>query len=493
MGEHAITVVEPAKPPAESRTPTPVQVNASVLIAAILCAAFNLRPAAVALGAELGAVRVSLHLSGPAASFMTTLPLLCFALVGLASPWVARRFGLHRTLLASLFIMTAGQAARALTDSGLVFVLASVGALGGVAAANVLLPTLVKHHFPHRLGLLNAAYGVSLTIGVAAAGVVTAPVAALFTVDQGWRFGLGIWGLTAGLAVIPWLIVHRAIAKDADSSIKGGGRQGPAAGVRQLLRTRLGWIMAVFLGLQSIHAYAIFGWLPSVFVSAGLSAFDAGLLLGLTTIVGIPLAFLFPALAARRRRPVGLMIVTGSGMIAGYLGLLLVPETLPWLWAVLLSLSTVNFPVITTLIALRCRTTHGVSILSGFAQGAGYLLAAPGPFMVGVLHDVSGGWEAPLIFLILLVLPMTVMAVIATAPRTIEDELDRCLQCEGKLETGKDAGFGDGRIFARRSSRRRQLDEPRTTWASHNQLFCQIAGEKRAPTSRDESSSDDSH
>src|SRR5260221_14675526 len=33
--------------------------------------------------------------------------------------------------------------------------------------------------------------------------------------------------------------------------------------------------------------------------------------------------------------------------------------------------------------------------LSGFAQGAGYLIAAAGPLAVGFLHAATGGWRGP--------------------------------------------------------------------------------------------------
>ena len=31
------------------------------------------------------------------------------------------------------------------------------------------------------------------------------------------------------------------------------------------------------------------------------------------------------------------------------------------------------------------------------AQGFGYLLAGTGPFLFGLLHDVSGGWTIPFV------------------------------------------------------------------------------------------------
>jgi CP family cyanate transporter-like MFS transporter len=34
--------------------------------------------------------------------------------------------------------------------------------------------------------------------------------------------------------------------------------------------------------------------------------------------------------------------------------------------------------------------------LSGFAQGAGYLVASIGPLFVGLLHSATGGWAIPI-------------------------------------------------------------------------------------------------
>ena len=31
------------------------------------------------------------------------------------------------------------------------------------------------------------------------------------------------------------------------------------------------------------------------------------------------------------------------------------------------------------------------------AQGIGYMIAAPGPLVAGLLHSMSGGWELPVI------------------------------------------------------------------------------------------------
>nr|BFF21301.1 hypothetical protein GCM10025730_48220 [Promicromonospora thailandica] len=67
----------------------------------------------------------------------------------------------------------------------------------------------------------------------------------------------------------------------------------------------------------------------------------------------------------------------------------------------------------------------GTVSLSGFAQGVAYALGALGPLLVGLLHDVTGGWTSPLLFLVAVALVATVPAITLARPAFVEDELDR--------------------------------------------------------------------
>ena len=188
-------------------------------------------------------------------------------------------------------------------------------------------------------------------------------------------------------------------------------------------RTRLGWWMAVFFGLQSMQAYSVFGWFAQIYRDAGFSATTAGLLLGVITAVSIPLSFWLPSLTARLDNPSRLIIALVLLYPIGYLGLAFAPVAGAWLWAVVIGTATAVFPVALTLIGLRSRTSAGTAALSGFSQGVGYLIAATGPLTVGVLHDLSGGWKAPLIALTLLSLPQLVAGVHVSRRRHIEDAI----------------------------------------------------------------------
>ena len=69
----------------------------------------------------------------------------------------------------------------------------------------------------------------------------------------------------------------------------------------RITRSRTAWALACFFGLQATAAYITMGWMPQIFRDAGVSAGTAGLLLAVTMVMGVPLAFVIPRLATRLR------------------------------------------------------------------------------------------------------------------------------------------------------------------------------------------------
>ena len=374
--------------------------------------AFNLRPAAVSVGPVLPELRTALGMSPTVAGVLTTLPVLAFASFGAAAPALARRGGVHRVTLAALAAVVTGLGLRATVDSTWLFLALSLLGLAGMATANVLLPSLVKLHFPHRVGLLTSLYTTSLAVGLTLGSALTVPVSEQL---GSWRWGLGVWALTALVAAVPWLglLRHDRAPEEQPHTVT----------LAQVARTRLGWAMAVLFGLQSLQAYSIFGWLPQVYRDAGFSASTAGLLLGVVTGMSIPLSFVLPSVAARMHHQGLLLVALTACYPGGYLGLVLAPVAGAWAWAVLVGVGASVFPVVLTLIGLRSRTSGGTAALSGFTQSVGYLIAALGPFGVGVLYDVTGSWTPPLVVLSVLAVPQIVLGVVASRPRFVEDEL----------------------------------------------------------------------
>ncbi|MDO9495317.1 MAG: MFS transporter [Nocardioides sp.] len=386
------------------------------MLVGIVVLAFNLRPAAVSVGPVLAEIRGGLDMTGTEAGALTALPVIAFAVFGALAPRIAALVGTHRLTLLALAGVVVGLYGRSRVDSVVPFLTLSLLALAGMATANVLLPSLVKAHFPHRIGLLIALYSTALAIGLTAASVATVPIS---NAVGDWRDGLAAWAFTAAIAALPWLGLVRHDRPHPDPDRAG---HAPIR-LRAVARTRIGVLMALFFGLQSLQAYAIFGWFAAIFRDSGFSPTQAGALLGVVTGVTIPLSFLVPSLAARMHDQRPLVWAVVGCYPVGYAGMILAPADAAVLWAVLLGIGTCTFPLILTQINLRARTPAGTAALSGFTQSSGYLLAALGPFGFGLLHDLSGGWNLPLLALAVLTVPLLLVGLAVSRPAYLEDQL----------------------------------------------------------------------
>ncbi|MDG4778572.1 MFS transporter [Micromonospora sp. WMMD961] len=402
--------------PGAVRRTHPATGGALVLVGMLLVAV-NLRAVVTSLGALLDEVRDGLGLSGATAGLVTTLPTIAFAGLGALTPWLVRRVAPARVLVVAMLALAVGQVLRVVTDSTWVFVLTSALALSGIAVANILLPMLVKQHFPHRTGLVTGAYTMALTVGTTLAAATAVPIAHAF---GSWRAGLGIWAAMAAVAVLPWVPLALRTRTGVRRATPTAVATAPAR-IRPA-RTRLGWAMAAYFGAQSLSGYAIMGWLAQLFRDAGYQPESAGLLLAGVTALGVPIALLMPTLAGRlgSLRPLVLGLTTASAL--AYLGLALAPRGAALLWVALLAIGQGAFPMILTAIGLRARTAEGTVALSAFAQSTGYVIAALGPLMVGILYEATGGWTAPIGFLLGALAVQTTAGMAIARPRYVEDE-----------------------------------------------------------------------
>lgn len=377
--------------------------------------AMNLRPAAAAIGPLIHRIRADTGLSATGAGLLVALPVLCFGGLAPVAPIVARRVGTQRTLAGSLVLLTAGLVLRLVPGFGFLFV-GTVMAGAAIALGNVLLPVLVRRNFPGRTGLMTGLYSTAL-IGMAAlAAALAVPIAN--ALGGGWRPGLAIWAVPAVVALGVWLF---ALRRPAAEGGVGGER---IAGAGPLLHDRIAWALTLFFAIQSAGFYATLAWLPSIFKSHGASEAQAGVLLGVSLVVGVGTALTVPALAARARDQRALVVTFASCAALGWVGILLAPMSAPYLWTVLLGLGqNALFPLALTLIVLRGGTVTSTAGLSTLVQTVGYLLAAFVPLGIGALHDGTGSWTVPVIVLLALLLPQTLTGVVAgkrgrVAPRS---------------------------------------------------------------------------
>ncbi len=202
------------------------------MVAGIVLAALNLRPAITSLGALLEEVRDDLGMSGGAAGLLTSVPPLCFAVFGVTAPRLARRFRPAAVVCAGMVAIATGLAVRPYIGGTAGFLAMSALALMGIAVSNVLMPVIVKRWFPDRVGSMTGLYSMALALGTSAAAAATVPMTDALGGD--WRSGLVVWAGLAAAAVLPWVLLARARgagpgAGDREPAASGAVRTGDRA------------------------------------------------------------------------------------------------------------------------------------------------------------------------------------------------------------------------------------------------------------------------
>jgi MFS transporter, CP family, cyanate transporter len=347
-------------------------------------AGLNLRIAVASVPPVIDEIEQELGLSSAASGLLTSLPVLCFGVVATAAPWLTRRLGAERTLLAALVPVTIGVALRVDASVAALFA-GTIVAGAGIAVANVVVPAVVKARFEAWTGALTGVYVAALGAGASVAAGLTAPLTN--ALDGQWNVALALWAVPAGLAFV--VLAPGALGVGASFGNEPGS-------TRALLRDRLAWQVTLFFGTQSLLFYAGLAWLPSILRDDGYSAEAAGTALALYALIGIPPSLVVPVLATRLRDQRPLVVVATAFEVAAILGLLLAPDV-AFLWVACFAVGQgAAFSLALTLMVLRAADADRAASLSALAQSVGYTIAAAGPFLLGALHDATDGWGAPL-------------------------------------------------------------------------------------------------
>ncbi|QTD43344.1 MFS transporter [Sporosarcina sp. Te-1] len=365
-----------------------------LLIIGIIFIAATLRAPLTSVGPIIAPLRDDLGIPNSVAGFVTTIPLLAFALISPLVPKVSSRFGMEVTLFLSLCLLTAGIVLR---SAGSITLLFTGTFLIGVAISfgNVLLPAILKLSFPLHIGLMTGIYSVSMNISATFASGLSVPI--LEKTAYGWQGALGIWAILTGLAILIWLPQLKR-GKDNKSSIPSSSAKRPAS----LWRSPIAWGVTLFMGLQSLLFYTTSAWLPEVLKSQGLDAGQAGWMLSLLQIAQLPMTFIIPIVAGKLKDQRLIVAIVVLLYLIGYGGILLDGSSLVPLWMIITGIAGgASFGLAMMFFTLRTHTPMEAAELSGMAQSVGYLLAAIGPVLFGTLHDLTNSWTASLIVLLI--------------------------------------------------------------------------------------------
>jgi CP family cyanate transporter-like MFS transporter len=366
------------------------------LIIAIVLAAANLRATLTGVGTLLPMISHDTGLSSVGAGLLNTLPLLTFAVT---SPFVgraSRKLGSTRLLVLAFGVLIVGTAIRSLPTLACLFA-GTVVLSAAIACGNVLLPAIIRHSVPTaRIGAMSSLYVTVMSLIAAVSSGISVPLARVL--PGGWRSALA-WGVVLVLvALAVWIPRLRGSAPASTPATAHSATP---------WRSWLAWQVSFFMGLQSLAFYTSIAWLPSILIGHGASATDAGWLLFFYQMVALVSAIAVPFLSRGSQDQRWLAAASSLLVATGFLALLTVPGV-PALACTLLGLGAGAAVVLAlTFQSHRADDSHQAASLAGMAQSIGYLVAATGPLLLGILHDRLDDWTLPLIVLIVFSLAMS--------------------------------------------------------------------------------------
>lgn len=362
------------------------------LAALIFLVALNLRPALTSLGPLLPQIGPDLQINAGVQGLLGSVPLLTFAVVSPLVHFLSRRIGMERAILAAMLLLAGGMAIRSFAGvAGLWVGTIVIGT--AIAIGNVLVPALTKRDYSAHISRATGVYAACISIGAAIAAAVAVPLSSII----GWRGALSVWAIPALIAALLWLPRTRGFDPgEAPVTTR------PLAVPVSVWRQPVAWLVTLFMGIQSTTFYVMVTWLPTIEVTAGATGTRAGLQLFIYQFTGFLGSLLVPRIMRRADSQLTAAVTSSGSVLVGVTGILLAPQ---WssLWVVFLGLGGGGALVVSlAMISLRGRTADETTQLSGMAQSMGYLLAAVGPVLAGVLTEVTGQWRAALMALILL-------------------------------------------------------------------------------------------
>jgi len=345
-------------------------------LAALFLIAVGMRSQLSGLPPLLPQVEADFGMSHAWGGLLLSLSFVTMGIGALAASLTRRSVGSVRGITFTTAVIVVSGVARAAAPSA-----AAVTAIGiplGLATGlqTALLPVVTKERFGQ---LATSVYVIGISVGSGLALATAAPIAAA---TGGWRPAVLTFALITVVLAIPWLFLDRGPRTRTDGS---------AASLR--LRSSAALPIAVF-SLQSALFFGLSTWLPSAYIERGWTATDAGLL-GSGLLVSSVIGSAAIAPLARSRASTGQwLIVAALIAVVASVGLVVVPDA-GWTWTALAGASTGALLVISLKLPLDLLDdARDVAALSGFMLAFGYWTGGAAPFVLGVLRDTSGSFDA---------------------------------------------------------------------------------------------------
>lgn len=376
-----------------------------------MLAALNLRAPFVGVSAVTDEIRAALDISGGEVGLLTSVPVLCFGLAAPVALLVIRRLGAETAVLLCLAGVVAGSLLR--SAGSFPAAVAGTVVIGlGITIGNIVVPVLIRRGTPAAYaGAVTGMYTATMNVASMAVLLTAAPLASATS----WRVALLAPAVVALVAMVCWrlfVLRDRRLAAEAADATEDVAAPPPVV-TGPVWRNPIVLLLAVAFAGQATSYYSLTAWLPSVLADeAGAGAGAAGGLASVFQVSAIIGALGVPLLALRVPEWLTIVVV-GALWISFPLQLLVAPEAY-LVGSVLGGIAQGGgFAAIFSIVVRVSRTDRESAATSTLVQGAGYVVAALGPTLLGVLHDRTDAWVAPLAVVLVTTATFTVSGTLA--------------------------------------------------------------------------------
>ena len=358
--------------------------HAVLVLFALFAVALSLRPEIVGVGPLLPEIQEDLGVSHAVAGLLGTIPVLCMGLFAPPAPYVLGHVGSRMAIFWSVALIGVAGIARALVPGAVGVILLTIPVGIGIGIAGALMPVAVKERYPGRPALATGVYATGIIAGAAISAAVAVPIA---SAADGWRSSLLVLSaITVGLAAI-WF----AQTRREPAHVRTGMRP-----PRLPVGSPVAWILVVLFGLVSLCFYGVNAWLPDYYLEHGWSESSAGALIAALNGASIVAAVSIGAVADRYGSRRFYLVLLAVGQVAALVGILLAPGG-GWGWAALFGLAQGGmFSLVMTLPLDVADDPAGVGAAAALMLGAGYMLGAVSPILLGAVRDATGSFTVPL-------------------------------------------------------------------------------------------------
>ncbi len=382
------------------RPPLPKFSSQAILILGVILISINLRTSIASVGPLIPFIREDLGISNGEAGFLTTLSLITFAIFSLFAPSLGKKLGHGKAIFLGIFLLAIGVVIRVQGGIALLYLGTALTGIG-IVTANVLMIPFFKARIPEKIGLMTAMLSTGMSLFAAIASGISVPLAE--GLGWGWRGALLSWVGLMALALLAWIPQLKPTQTH---------QSGALVPRKNVWKSTLAWQVTGFMGAQSVMYFTLITWLPDLLIARGMTPVNAGMLLFYMQLISLIGTFFAPNLLLRLKQQSGVIRTVGIGYLIGYGALFIHQEWVTFAALTIIGIgSGASLSIAYTLISMRSGEELTTAKLSGMVQSAGYVLAALGPLVFGVVLDLFDNWNLLIWFLLLMTLQFIVLGI----------------------------------------------------------------------------------